>query len=283
MGNNKRIDMTTGRVLFFYQTFYTDNGEFISLDPIISANTVTDIHLSSIHFGIEADGQPYIHLNDFYPENTKFDAVWDTINKAAAAGIKISLMIGGAGGGFATLFQHYQVCYGLLKDMLIKQSVISGIDIDIEETVILSDVQKLIRDLKKDFPQLVISMAPLQSSLANDVPGMGGFVYRDLLNSPEGAAIDYFNGQFYGCSTTSAYKAVIENGYPATKVVMGITSGTDITNTVKLLKKEYPNFGGVYCWEYFNAVPSPQDWAAKMSSIINPVNDISTNGGCMVL
>lgn len=37
---------------------------------------VTHIHLSSIHFGKEDDGQPYIHLNNYYSENSKFDKVW---------------------------------------------------------------------------------------------------------------------------------------------------------------------------------------------------------------
>ena len=41
-------------------------------------------------------------------------------------------------------------------------------------------------------------MAPVQSSLEEDAPGMGGFIYKDLWLSPEGSLIDYFNGQFYG-------------------------------------------------------------------------------------
>ena len=74
------------KIIFYYQTF-------TSLKPILHKNTlVTHIHLSSIHFGLDVNKLPYIHLNDNNPDNKIFDNVWYEINKASKLGIKIILM-----------------------------------------------------------------------------------------------------------------------------------------------------------------------------------------------
>ena len=89
---------TKPKVLFYYQTFTT-------LKPILYKNPdVTHIHLSSIHFGLDTDNNPYIHLNNDSPYNYTFDNVWQELEDADKLGIKIKLMIGGAGGGYASLF-----------------------------------------------------------------------------------------------------------------------------------------------------------------------------------
>ena len=96
------------------------------------------------------------------------------------------------------LFNNFDTYYPLLKDLVLSKKVIKGIDLDIEEYVKLEDVKMLMRQIKKDFGQdFLITMAPIQSSLQEDNPGMGGFVYKDLYNSDEGKMIEYFNGQFY--------------------------------------------------------------------------------------
>lgn len=249
------------RVIFYYQTF---NG----LSSVLKTNPdVTHIHLSSIHFGTEVDGQPYIHLNNMYPDNSKFDHVWSDMVKATELGIKVLIMIGGASGGYSALFNNYQVGYEQLKLLLQRHSCIAGIDLDIEEPVSLDNVKRLINDIKADFPHFLLSMAPLQSSLQQDVSGMGGFIYKDLYCSPEGAQIDYFNGQFYSDFSEAAYDAVIKNGYPANKIVMGSMSGSGSIDVVQTLVKKYPTeFGGVFSWEYYN---TPQDWAHAMKLAMN--------------
>ena len=74
------------------------------------------------------------------------------------------------------------------------------------------------RQIKKDFGQdFLITMAPIQSSLQEDNPGMGGFVYKDLYNSDEGKMIEYFNGQFYFNYSEESYTEAINNGYPSEK------------------------------------------------------------------
>lgn len=254
------------RIIFYYQTI-------TSLDSIIIEDSpVTHLHLSSVHFGLEIDGEPYIHLNNHYPDDSKFTTMWSELEKAHALGIKIVLMIGGAGGGYSSLFSgYYSTYYALLKDLLQRHPIISGIDLDIEEPVKLDDVRMLMRDLKRDFNNFTFSFAPVQGSLESDEPGMGGFSYKDLWNSPEGHLIDYFNGQFYSDFSIDAYERIVNNGYPANKVVMGSLNGSGDVDTIIALVQKYPNFGGVFSWEYYDTQPSPATWALAMDNIFYPL------------
>ena len=79
---------------------------------------------------------------------------------------------------------------------------------------------------------------------------MGGFVYKDLLNSPEGELIDYFNGQFYGDYSIESYNSIIQNNYKPDKVIMGMIFSQDIDKNIQVIKslsqKYGTNFGGVF-------------------------------------
>jgi len=238
-------------ITLYYQTF----------TPLVLPPQVTNLHLSALHFGTEDDGQPYIHLNDYYPDHPMYNSVWEQLQ--ALTNVKIIIMIGGAGGGFAAFFSNYSVYYQMLTQFLLTHPCISGVDLDIEESVDIGNIRQLISDIKRDFPTFIIAMAPLQSSLQQDVPGLGGFVYKDLFLTPEGAQIDYFNTQFYSDFSVSAYTQVIDNGYPASKVVMGSMDGSGDVDTVHALAQTYADFGGVYSWEYST---TPPGWVAAMSA-----------------
>jgi hypothetical protein len=215
-------------------------------------------------------------LNDNNPDDPIFNDMWNDMNEAYSKGIKIILMVGGAGGAYIKLFNNYDIYFKLLCDTIKKHPCISGIDLDIEEEVDLLNVRKLIGDIDDEFgSDFVISMAPLCSSLMDDLPGMGGFSYKDLYNTPEGQRINYFNGQFYsGTFGINTYETIINNGYPPHKIVMGMESGDyppsifqNALCTVKTLKDKYNDFGGVYDWEYFDAPPDVSDpsvWIDKM-------------------
>ena len=259
------------RIIYYYQTLVT-------LSSIIFSNPiVTHVHLSSIHFGNNNDGSPYIHLNDYPPNNKIYDPVWDEIDKLNSIGVKNILMVGGAGGAYSTLFSDFDVYYSLLYDT-IKKYPIDGIDLDIEELVKLSNVKKLIRRIDQDFGRnFIISMAPVSFALQNDGPGLGNFSYKELYNSKEGKRIDYFNGQFYGDYTKKAYDNVIKNNYPADKIVMGMLGGyqnntnlANVIDTISNLSDKYPDFGGVFVWEYFDAPPNYQPglWSEYMYQAI---------------
>ena len=251
------------RIMYYYQTF---NG----LDKILNKeSSVTHINLSSIHFGIDVDSNKYIHLNDYEPTNKIFDKVWEQLNVAKQLGIKIILMIGGAGGAFGDLFSDFNYYYSLLLNLLNEKSVITGIDLDIEESSSLDNVKMLIKKIKNDFPHFEISLAPVQYALQNDSPGMGGFIYKDLYKSDEGKLIDYFNGQFYSDFSSDSYDQVIENGYPSDKIVIGMISSQDFTNVKKELGKIFSKykdkFGGVFIWEYFDG---PDNWSEDIAELI---------------
>jgi hypothetical protein len=258
------------RVIFYYQTF-------VGLKEILKQNPdVTHIHLSSIHFGTEDDSQPYIHLNNNHPDSSMFKDVWNDLDHAAALGIKVILMIGGAGNGYSSLFSNYDTHYSQLHRLFHTHSCLSGIDFDIEEQVDLNDVKKVMFDFKKDFPLYTISFAPIQSSLQIDEPGMGGFIYKDLYSSEYGKIIDYFNVQFYSDFSVEAYDQIVTNGYPPSMIVMGSINGSGSIDTVYRLCKKYSGFGGVFSWEYFSTIPAPQDWAYAMKNIQSTFYQIFT-------
>lgn len=250
------------RIIYYYQTFN-------SLNPILYENTpITHIHLSAIHFGKNDDNTPYIHLNDHQPNDSIFDKVWQELEDAEKYDIKTILMVGGAGGAFENLFLNFNIYYPLLKELILTKKIIKGIDLDIEEYVDLKDVKNFINKIKYDFGEdFIITMAPVQSAIQEDYPGMGGFVYKDLYNSKEGKKIEYFNGQFYNSYTETAYTQVIENQYQPDKIVMGMISGENFESELnKTFKKYNQKFGGVFIWEYFN---SPIGWEKIVNKIMS--------------
>ena len=255
------------RIIYYYQTF-------VGLNNIINSNNkVTHIHLSSIHFG--SSKNPYIHLNNYSPYDVKFNSVWDDIKLAKKSGIKIILMVGGAGGAFQTLFSNFNNYYTLLKDLILnKIDLIDGIDLDIEETVNINDIEKLINKLKTDFGNsFIITMAPIQSSIENDINGMGGFIYKDLYLKC-GHLIDYFNVQCYNEYSIESYTKMIQNGYPEDKIVMGSISSQNLNSNLEVIKninKKYTKFGGVFNWEYYDSPPGTNhsEWSQLMYNALN--------------
>ena len=265
------------KIIYYYQTL-------VGLKSILDEEvpSCTHIILSSIHFGLNTDGSPYIHLNDHSPEDSIFDECWKELKTLSDRGVCIMVMMGGAGGAYRDLFSNYTVYYNLLKEFILNHEIIKGIDIDIEETVDLNDVKKLIQNIRDDFgsnEDFIITMAPLGGSLMSDYSGMGGFIYKELYNSEVGKYINWFNGQYYGSYTIYDFIRTVQNGYPAEKIVMGMVSGNFPTKalfdialvTIKNIKDRFPNFGGVDVWEYFDSPPGnksdPGEWSKCISNL----------------
>ena len=262
---NNSSKLYKSRIIFYYQTF-------TGLKSVLNKDTkVTHIHLSSTHFGLNDDKSPYIHLNDYPPNNKIFDNVWTEIKQAQELGIKVILMVGGAGGAFSELFRNFETYYGFLKNLIIEKNL-DGIDLDVEEFIKLSDIQMMIKRINADFgDDFIISMAPVQSSLENDSPGIGGFIYKDLYNSNVGHMIHYFNVQAYFDYSFDSFKQIVDNGYPEEQIVMGSLSyqnSGNCFNQIKKIKETY-NIGGVFNWEYFDVNPKGNEWANNMDLILN--------------
>ena len=141
--------------------------------------------------------------------------------------------------------------------------------------VLNDNIQMLINRLIEDFgEEFTITMAPVSSSLENDGSSMGNFNYKTLYNSNEGKYINWFNTQCYYSFSFETYNSIITNGYPPEKIVMGMESGqfnestfSNALNEVKKIKNTYPDFSGIYDWEYLNAPPDnndPSKWAQLM-------------------
>lgn len=266
--------MSNRRIIYYYQTIAGGITQILRPEPL-----VTHIHLSAVHFGYNTDGTPYIHLNDTPIDDPSYGELWHQLYEAARLGIRVVLMVGGAGGAYQALFSDFNTFYPMLRDAVKSRSFITGIDLDIEEPVQLSDVKMLIDRIHTDFPYNILSMAPIQSSLQTNNPGLGGFVYKDLFNSPEGQYITYFNGQFYVDYSVNAYDQCIQNGYPADKIVMGMMSSqfendfTPAYEVISTLSDKYPNFGGAYNWEYYDSPPggttNPQIWSEQIKKAMD--------------
>ena len=259
------------KIIYYYQTF-------TGLQPLIQQN-LPNVHIfvSSLHFGTDsASKAPYIHLNNKPPD--AFPALWKEVTLAHGKGMSIHVMLGGAGSAYQVLFSDFDTYYGLLRTFLQKYPFIQGIDLDVEEGTHLADIQRLIRQLHTDFgSQFVITMAPLASSLMGDGPGMGGFSYKRLLNSPEGQRIAWFNVQCYGCYTLDTYHAMVANGYPATKLVLGMLGSAYTNKTLfgameqlREVHSRYLDMCGTFLWEYGDTPVSPILWGCLVKLVFEP-------------
>lgn len=277
--------MSEPRIIYYYQTLTDLSSVCIENGP------VSHIVLSSFHFGTNSDKSPYIHLNNYPPTDPRFAKPWAQLKNAYMNyNIQIHIMLGGAGSAFETMFSDYSTYYNLLLETILTYPFITGINLDVEEEVSLENIKKLICDLKGDCgPNFTITMAPIQSALQTNQPGMGGFSYKDLYNSAEGKYISWFNGQFYFELLPSAFIECVENGYPASKVVLGMIQDQDFETAKKVvseIKAKHPDFGGVYMWEYFNAPPegekNPGAWAVEMKKIISSSSENIFSSYCNI-
>jgi hypothetical protein len=256
---------TPKRVIYYYQTQYY-NSVYQSLSPIwnqINPKTgkpdVTDLMVASFHLGFNSDGSPYIHLNDNVPSDSMFTQMWAETATLQTYGVTVRMLLGGAAqGSYADLFSNFEEFYPLLQST-IQTYNLNGFDMDVEEIVSLSDIQKLIDQLHTDFgPSFILTMSPVASALWGGA-NLSGFDYKDLAESAEGKLISWYNGQFYSgfatLANTADYEKIVAYGFPANQVVGGmignpadgsgyVVIGT-VSKTVTSLVGVYPNFGGV--------------------------------------
>jgi hypothetical protein len=281
------------RIIYYYQTQYYNN-QYVSLAPVGTTTNpqtqkpyVTTVIVAAFHLGY-TNNQPYIHLNDNTPDDSSFTQMWEEVATLQSLGITATMMLGGAAAGsYDALFDNWDTFYPILKST-IQQYGLNGIDLDVEQPVTLNNIEMLINQLSSDFGEdFIITLEPVAAALSGG-GNLSGFDYMDLYNSSAGKSISWFNGQFYSGYGTLAspddYESAINYGYPPNQVVAGMLSNpaegygfvdiATVQKTVSQLVAKYSDFGGVFAWEYFNALPgglsNPIEWAVSMGKAIQP-------------
>ncbi len=269
-------------VVVYYQTQY-NGGTYVSPLGLTRHHThVTEVLVAALHL----DANEVVHLNDDPPSAARFTRMWADLTTMQKAGVHVLVMVGGAAqGSFQRLDTSFGTYYPLLRDV-IRTYHLDGVDLDVEESMSLSGMERLIDALRTDFgTSFLITLAPVASALSGG-GNLSGFSY-DRLYKDRGSRISWFNAQFYNgfgsLSGTGSYDAVVRHGVvPASKVVAGaltapasgsgyVSPGT-LQATLRQLVARYPSFAGAAGWEYFNSQPggtaAPWKWAAGVSSAL---------------
>jgi hypothetical protein len=269
----------TRRTVVYYQTQFRGGTYYSPLELTRHDTGVTDVIVAALHLNDDRS----VHLNDDPPGAAKFGTMWAELAQLQARGVRVTAMVGGAArGSFRNLETRFDVYYPLLAET-IRAHHLDGVDLDVEETMSLAAIKKVITRLRADFGDgFTITLAPVGTAMTGG-GNLSGFNYEQLYRDL-GDEIDWFNIQFYNgwgsIATTAGYDAIVRRGLiPPSKLVAGALTDpsagsgyvapADLAAVVRSLVAKYPDFGGVDGWEYFNSQPggtsAPWQWAAAMT------------------
>lgn len=253
------------RVVAYYQTIYesdADGRRYVDPTPLVGA--VTDLELGAIH--LNDDGS--LHVNDITADHPELAPMWADLAAMQDAGVAVHAFVGGAAPGtYRNLADDFDRFYPLLRDFLVEHDL-DGVDLDIEEPFPLADAIHLVETLRADFgPGFTITLTPVAADLAGRTSFSGGFSYAEL-EAAVGHQVDWYNTQFYcgwgDLRTTAAFEAILANGFTPDRVVAGTVTNPgncsgwvepDVLDaTLTELRTAHPTLGGVFGWEYFNAL-----------------------------
>lgn len=272
------------RVILYHQTLIPGGGQYVSMLPLLENNTgITHVILAAFHLN---GGPGDITLNDDPPDNAKFDPLWAEVPVVQRQGVKVMGMLGGAAPGSFTRLdgsqaEFEQFYYPFLT--IIRRHGLDGIDLDVEETMSLQGIIRLIDRLKADLGDaFIITLAPVAAALLG-IGNLSGFDYREL-EQARASKIGWYNTQFYNgwgpAEDPRMYATMVSQGWSPRRIVYGLltnpgngsqgyVSQEKIGPVLATLVEQFPNFGGVMGWEYYNALPGgaakPWQWAAQMS------------------
>ncbi|KAI2643163.1 glycoside hydrolase family 18 protein [Xylaria nigripes] len=298
------------RLILYHQTTHNPDGTLCSILPLITQPGISVTHLiiAAIHINEDPDA---LTLNDHLPSDPRFVTTWAELRVAQASGITVMGMLGGAAKGSyarldrdqATFERYYDPLYALINER-----GLSGLDLDVEEQMSLHGIIRLIDRLRADFgPEFIITLTPVATALLDARGNLSGFDY-EALEVMRGRHIAWYNAQFYcgwgDASNPIMYEMCMARGWAPEKIVIGLVTTPDngagyvpfeiLEVNLKLLRRQFPKFGGVMGWEYFNGRPGgkerPWEWAQRMtkilrasdtgaqSAVVSPVQMIATVG-----
>jgi chitinase len=272
------------RIVCYHQTIVPRDRGYVSMLPLVQNNTgVTHIILAAIHINAQPGN---ITLNDDPPDNPAYAPLWEEVPLIQRAGVKVMGMLGGAAiGSYQRLDgtqPEFEAYYGPLL-ATIRRHALDGLDLDVEEAMSLAGISRLIDRLKADLGEdFIITLAPVAAALVG-MGNLSGFDYRQLERN-RGSKISWYNAQFYNgwgrAEDPRMYAAIIAQGWSPHKVVLGLLTNpgngsqgyvppATIGPIISALMGQFPDFGGVMGWEYFNSLPGgveqPWQWAAELS------------------
>lgn len=272
------------RVICYHQTIIPAGDQYVSMLPLLENNTgITHAILAAIHIN-EDPGK--ITLNDDPPDSPKFDPLWAEVPLVKRGGVKVMGMLGGAApGSFQRLDgskEQFERFYGPLLT-IIRRYALDGLDLDVEEGMSLPGVIRLIDRLKADMgDSFIITLAPVAAALLG-LGNLSGFDYREL-EQARASKISWYNVQFYNgwgaADDPRMYAAMVAQGWSPRRIVYGLLTNPGngsqgyvpsekIGPVLAALIEQFPTFGGVMGWEYYNSLPGerakPWQWAAEMS------------------
>ncbi|KAL4974407.1 PhoD-like phosphatase-domain-containing protein [Aspergillus desertorum] len=273
------------RIVLYHQTLHPDRGPYVSMLPLLNNHTGTT-HVILAAFHLNAPNPNHITLNNDPPDHPMYNQLWAEVPILQESGIKVMGMLGGAAPGTFTCLdgdeaqfeQYYVPLLGVIR-----RHGLDGIDLDVEEPMSLTGIVRLIDRLKADLGErFIITLAPVAAALLG-IGNLSGFDYR-LLEQQRAGSIAWYNTQFYNgwgpAEDPRMYAAIVAQGWSPARVVYGLlthpgngsqgyVSQEMIAPVLAVLVEQFPNFGGVMGWEYFNSMPGqrerPWEWAAQMS------------------
>ncbi|KAL3459829.1 PhoD-like phosphatase-domain-containing protein [Aspergillus heterothallicus] len=273
------------RIVLYHQTLCPNRGSYVSLMPLLRNNTgITHVILAAFH--LNAPNPEHITLNDDPPHHSMYDELWAEVPQLQQHGVKVLGMLGGAAKGTFSCLDgdqaQFESYYAPLLAM-VRRHGLDGVDLDVEEPMSLIGIVRLIDRLKADLGEgFLITLAPVAAALLG-IGNLSGFDYRQL-ESQRASSIAWYHAQFYNgwgpAEDPRMYAAIVAQGWSPARVVYGLLTNPGngsqgyvprekIGPVLALLVEQYPNFGGVMGWEYFNAMPGqrekPWEWAAEMS------------------
>ncbi|KAE8145438.1 alkaline phosphatase [Aspergillus avenaceus] len=277
-------DVERCRVICYHQTLRPDRGQYVSMLPLVQHNTgITHVIIAAFHLNADPS---YITLNDDPPHHSMYDELWAEVPLMKQRGVRILGMLGGAAqGSFRALDDDQEKFERYYRPLLamIQRHGLDGLDLDVEEPMSLRGITRLIDRLKLDMGDgFIITLAPVAAALLG-MGNLSGFDYKEL-EQQRAAKISWYNAQFYNgwgpADDPQMYAAIVAQGWSPHRVVYGLLTNPSngsqgyvppevIGPILGQLVEQFPNFGGVMGWEYFNSKPGerakPWQWAAEMS------------------
>ncbi len=251
--------------------FYLIDNNYKNIDGDKIYNSYANhIHFGYFKFSYE-NNTPKIFLNNIDPNNNIYDDLWFDLGVSTEKNINCIMVLRGLN-TFNNLFNNYDIFYKILYEFINdKKQIIKGIDLDIENCATYENTKKLINNIKRDFPEFIVTMSTIGYSMCvNDIDtyykNQNEWSYSLFNKTDEAKLINYYNCQFNEDDfTMDSFEDMINNGFSPNKIVMGCDSKyfQDYDNYYELrcINKKYPELGGTFI-KYYNDKPYKWDLSA---------------------